>query len=721
MKSLILIFLLFSFSYAAWEELVTLTCNGQLNFLSKNAVTFFGFDLSTIAKVEGFIIDQFKEKVKCKCPNLSDSDFRKYFLYFTPEFIFNMFAQTKDLEPSSCDFDGKFQQMLNLSNGVPEFVFPTTCNSGTWDSKGNCLLVADWSSTFQMKIGFAMAKCSNSYLPYVSIVCDGAGCSNIAKPCNDNAHCGAGLKCVPITTSEDGVTKVNKPEDKDIFNLTATLLLYGPENPSPGCYAPTNIMTNIYDFILKEVFDGTKTTPPRTYAQFCIPEALSPDENFINSLNTSAKLDSCKIETADGGMSCDYVDCQKEDCYNSSCFNSTSGQLENCIECKNITTTCEQCSSYTRVTKIDCTSSLIKDWDGKSGTTDVLSAGRLDGSAFTKVASTVAPVGDDSQVFGILDCAGNFQMFPNGNYHLAAGAGAIPRLSKLFMDNVRSIQNCRTVGLEDQIFKIMYGLEGVMYYLTTPTPSLVVPNKESWSIHLKDMSRVVMPETCTLDYFQKNGYCAVRYSGMQSLIGLDMTFSARISQCTNSPLFEVYIGCKGNDCFFGNKFKFCSTNADCTETTKCSNIFDFSIYNDDPTNPPPTNVQDEYIDMTMAYPIYYYGLLTNDTCWASKAGDVMRLGRDTLRYMEGLPKDTSTNLDTFICFADVDYIKKQNFTQWAMDQVKIDGTTITLKDLKAWTAPKPGPTPGGLGDNTDTNFSIRVMFSLLLVVFLMFI
>jgi len=183
----------------------------------------------------------------------------------------------------------------------------------------------------------------------------------------------------------------------------------------------------------------------------------------------------------------------------------------------------------------------------------------------------------------------------------------------------------------------------------------------------------------------------------------------------------------------------CASDTECTATTKCTNLFNFSQYDSNPSNNSNNNnnnnnctgnctVVSVGVDSGVAIalaatPAMFLSYYQNtSTCWDADK-DPYLLARNGLRYMEGLPEDTSTTVSLFMCAPDPEVLKKQNATQWAMDQAVVTGTTIIMKDLYAWTVtPAPVGAPPATGSGTaSTNGVIQMVVSIMsiLVVLLM--
>jgi len=338
--------------------------------------------------------------------------------------------------------------------------------------------------------------------------------------------------------------------------------------------------------------------------------------------------------------------------------------------------------------------------------------------------------------FYILIVMENAQVLPNGNYHFTFGAsGASVGANFLISKIVKNIAQCRSSGITDAAFNILYGIEGALYYYTTPTPTVTVPDMDAWFNTWQGgnytSNRLSMPSTCTYETFVSKGYCALRYTGLQSLTGLDITISGQVAKCPNSPIPSIYIGCKGTDCFLANKFKFCSSNADCTPTTVCNDLFNISVYstpdnstnNNNNTCTNCSSVESTNVIASIFAPAIgaAFFLENSTTCW-NKDKDLFLMLKNGLRYMEGLAPDMDDNNVLFMCAPDPEFVKRVNASKWALDQVVVTGTTITMNDLVAWDTPvvilPPPPASTGSGSSTDDGL-VRIV-SVFMILFMLF-
>lgn len=113
-----------------------------------------------------------------------------------------------------------------------------------------------------------------------------------------------------------------------------------------------------------------------------------------------------------------------------------------------------------------------------------------------------------------------------------------------------------------------------MYYLTSPVNYFnnIPTNFTDWTGGLANSTSLfAMPSTCTYESYVQNGYCSLQYSGLSYLLGIDVNLRLRVRSCSSGAL-EIFLGCKGGDCFLFNSYKLCSSNSDCTQTTVCSNF-----------------------------------------------------------------------------------------------------------------------------------------------------
>jgi len=241
-----------------------------------------------------------------------------------------------------------------------------------------------------------------------------------------------------------------------------------------------------------------------------------------------------------------------------------------------------------------------------------------------------------------------------------------------------------------------------------------------------------LPTTATYDNLAQKGFMAAQFSGFKDLLGLDITLRARARRCPSGS-FEGYAGCKGSDCYLFENVKLCSSDSDCSATTKCSNLFDlpFSEINNQPpppapTPPPPpcqdcsvcdcngTSVVAENTAISAIGPVIFYSLFKpNSQCFKNVTVEVVQDFKNVFRTLQNKQRD-STYSTHFMCSYDSDVLRNKNISQWADNQVTIDAQFITLNNLLSWdVGSAPIVVKGGSGNLDHTNSGIAIFFSMI--------
>jgi len=267
-----------------------------------------------------------------------------------------------------------------------------------------------------------------------------------------------------------------------------------------------------------------------------------------------------------------------------------------------------------------------------------------------------------------------------------------------------------------------------------------------------------VPSTCTYQSVLANGVCSAQYTGVKSLLGVDITLRARARKCASGS-WEVYLGCKGTDCFLLNNYKLCSSDADCTATTACGNIpddaisfFDYNYRNQylpytttySPTTtyfPTTSSTYDytttfdenyyvyrtpllSYVYMTPILPyVQYAPFKAGSKCFTNITGEIFSDIKNVLRSLKGLPKDDVKNYaEKYMCSVDQQFIINANLTAWGQSQITTDAEYITIKELTEWQVggspieTKVVPIPVEDADRTDYGVSLVISVLSVLVV-----
>jgi len=261
--------------------------------------------------------------------------------------------------------------------------------------------------------------------------------------------------------------------------------------------------------------------------------------------------------------------------------------------------------------------------------------------------------------------------------------------------------------------------------------------------------------------------CSAQYSGAKSLLGVDITFRGRVRKCPSGNV-EVYLGCKGTDCFLLNSYKLCTSNAQCTPTTACGNIPQdiVSFFNNNYRNPyinymtttqMPSTTMNSYTttyfptttyDITpnpnpypkykyplgIYYPtfalfpfsIFYENVFKKDgMCYTNITTELFHDIKNVLRSLKDLPKDNIKNPnEKYMCSVDQQFIINANLTSWWQSELTIDVDIITLHKLEAWNIDanplevKVLPPPPPIDVNTPTDSGIVTLVSAISLLFM---
>jgi len=347
-------------------------------------------------------------------------------------------------------------------------------------------------------------------------------------------------------------------------------------------------------------------------------------------------------------------------------------------------------------------------------------------------------------VFG---CDGFARILPGGLIGGAAGTGSVTKIIEFVLAEIKKIVSCRSteagVQFTDEIFNIRYGLEGLLYYMTTGVTSLNIPTSfDDWTGALSNISsHITLPSTCTYAYWVQNGACSVQYSGIKSLLGLDITLRARIRRCTASTTpgsMEAYIGCMGKDCFLFKEIRLCSGQSDCTESTVCSNIINEianntnNNNNNNNNNQSGSNCNNGTCDVSQSQsssvnsvvlltPAFIYATLKeNTTCMSDIISEIGKDAKNAVRALNGMALDNTYN-QIFMCTFDTSYIKDSSSTAaWAQSQVIVDANVISLRDLSSWTV-STGQLQYETGNSTGSGVRSVLLSLMMLAVIVLFI
>ena len=98
-----------------------------------------------------------------------------------------------------------------IHSGVDGIELPQTCSYETLKATGSCAF-AIRLDRLSVKLQVALATCSGSYMPAISVTCAGEGCPSVFTPCTNDASCAGTLTCKALDGADEALddAQVNK-------------------------------------------------------------------------------------------------------------------------------------------------------------------------------------------------------------------------------------------------------------------------------------------------------------------------------------------------------------------------------------------------------------------------------------------------------------------------------------------------------------------------------
>jgi len=260
------------------------------------------------------------------------------------------------------------------------------------------------------------------------------------------------------------------------------------------------------------------------------------------------------------------------------------------------------------------------------------------------------------------------------------------------------LQQCRAsfrqFTLSEEEYKIRYGwMLPYAINLLTNRNHTFTNNMTDWLASLNATSvlkRLVPPETCTYEYYQKTYSCSFKFTGIQSLLNSDISLNALIKDCPNWDVPAIYLECEGKDCALISKPQYCTSNDYCDANfpgTKCMSLINSTAN----------------FDFVQAY--FTHQLHPFDSC-GSTSKQLDDLKALFAHYTTQTPEQS-------ICFWDIqELINTVNVTAWANNQYIVNGDTFSIRDLSPWVPPTGTDTiPGTVPSPILGNISITLVYS----------
>ncbi|KAJ3157633.1 hypothetical protein HDU89_000009 [Geranomyces variabilis] len=509
-----------------WKTVLRHECGGGFEFTPKMPWGI-NIDLPFIERFFIAIRKKARDRARCRCPGLSDADFNLMFDPVTA--LLNVANADADTQTPTTSCQGVFPaSMLDIAPIIDVKSLPTTCNLATWQASGKCSMqypVKDLG----VNIGISVWQCSGSFVPGFALNCLGDNCAKLFQPCNAAADCTGGLTC---TTTDASKLAWDIMSGMELYNDT---LAY---TEKPGCL-------------------NSGSQDPTVDA---VPFFMTYLRSIFPNSGTNYMVGACGIQQI------------------------TDGALRNAFGGDQMFTT------STAITNAGCVSD-------KKQTLSVPSLAAWDGTiASGVVATTPGQTLLEPTTRGLLDvtsgkagrvaqltCDGQALLL-DGQFRMKVNPWGTTRLANYFTSLVKASQDChvKTPWTTFQ-FNLRYAVWNMLGWLFIGDSAAATvsedlgenPPQKTWMASIAkglDGWRLKMPTSCSYATWKSKGSCALEFTGLATLLQLDVTFRASATQCSASPWPALNIDCVGSDCKYIMQPHMCSSDSDCGGLAVCTDI-----------------------------------------------------------------------------------------------------------------------------------------------------
>eukprot|EP01129_Flabellula_baltica_P006481 TRINITY_DN242_c0_g1_i2.p1 TRINITY_DN242_c0_g1~~TRINITY_DN242_c0_g1_i2.p1 ORF type:complete len:620 (+),score=144.77 TRINITY_DN242_c0_g1_i2:63-1922(+) len=619
MKLLTLILLSLCIIWVQSGQILLLDCDGNLfAFPKENQEHAVAINLGNYVDMMSYVSDRFSKRFGCVCPRADPQDFLKVytgFNFWTADFWANIFSKDPMQQVPGCEAH-QFPNAYGL-----EFRLPVTCD---WGRDKKCLAMYEIAESVTFQV--AVAQCPNSHIPFISINCNGTGCDSLGKPCVSDSECGGALRCNPFLTGEK-----NEPFPGDNEMSQQLLEAIRLASEYPACGNPMKTASTLANYMRKFMYN-TNEASLGDHIQYCSPGVFR-SKDFQATLNESTRIFDCEI------------------------YHSQSGrQMTDCVS----------------------GGGPVSVWDGYNNEGVNVLTWKQNGP-YKIQPNTPHPRTPGAVVVLDIDCNDNIQVLPGSRYGTQVHVTNLRKTFNLVYDAYRSKLDCESkhmgFKLNDAIMAANYLLpEFGMLFTRDPAvrKEYLVPVQTfaSYELNTNDSPPVILPSTCSLESWENNGTCEVSYTGLSSLLGMDVTFNVAIKKCDYREFPNIYVECVGTDCNQLNGLVECDPsqpstcpNGECQSAKDLLNeVSDMGSYA-------------EPVDLiNIALDIY------SPSCPFTNTTEITNDYQALLRMF-------GHNENAHVCYPSFERIQ-QTAPGWARTQVYQSGNVIKLSDVKSWISPK---------------------------------
>ena len=581
-----------------WQDLLVLDCSQNLYLLPSHPLLRTSLTASAATQLYTYVVNTIRSRVSCHCPSLSAAELAQSFNADFGSFL-------RAVETNADNSTSRSRCGLTASMDMFGIVFAqplgNTCTYAQWTAGGPCQLQVPVPN-FDFSLQLALQQCPGSVgqtatLPYVSVSCSGAACSDLMVPCSSNADC-VNSNCTSIAPA--AASAVNSALSS-FFDAAALFPQSEQDSACPAKYTSANVgaiqlnamMTTLQQAILPYAKQSGSLN-----LSFC-----GVDQFINNGINVN---DITVIDWAHpANIWSSLLFWGGRNVYELGPLSSFVSSLPSAVGAviaevvywvgdlvspvgRQVATLfyTTYTANYTRATW-----DFNMAWDGTLDSGEsVTSSSRIAGDEFPSVAApTVPPLTTANSYTPLLytTCdlvvsvlpgqVGSVSIrLPNAQVALQA-AGA--RLSDL--------ATCRDSTISASQVNAYFNPASAQWWLnmfTVPAGSGQSPFANAPNIATPadllygaiNAPALNMPSTCTLDQYSSTGQCAGEYSGFNGLFGgLDLTLRWTLTSCAAYPsgLPALNLQCVGSDCatfFSAAQLQACTQDTDCTAPSTCT-------------------------------------------------------------------------------------------------------------------------------------------------------
>lgn len=598
-------FLCSSATSAPFQDLLVIDCNSALHILPSHPLFRTSLDASIASSVYTSVVNTIRTRASCHCPSLSSSELAQSFNADFGSFL-------AAVETGTDNSTSRTRCGLTFSMDQAGLAFnqslPNTCTHALWAAGSPCALqmaVPNFPLTLQVALQQCPGRSSSSSLPFVSVSCSGALCSDLLVPCSADSDC-VKSKCISFqpNATQSGLNSglASFLDSTGIFPIseqsTACPTQY---NASTSGTANLNgLLQQVRSLMLPYASAASGqlslgvcgidafTANGISLSDFKLLSFSSPSALW-GSLNTLAQ----RTTSAAGPLGW-FASALRSNSIVSYVSTPVLSFLQLAGDVLKPIATQISSTFYTTYSRAAWTT--LTSWTGTlDDGTSATSSARITGSAFPSlVPPTPTPLTTSTSYVPLIQstCDLLVTILPKQPFSLTVQLPNFQATLQAAMSQAEGIANCRSPGYATLNFHALFNPLAAEFWLNLFTvqagsnssansiPSnLLVPAQKLFSLFNSTILPALnMPATCTLQTFASTGVCSGEYTGLNTLFnGLDLTLRWTLSRCSAYPdaLPALNLQCVGANCaaFFNpTQIAACTQDSNCQTGSTCNAV-----------------------------------------------------------------------------------------------------------------------------------------------------